>query len=129
MAGRVLVVDDDAAQRAAFASALAQGGYTVEQATEAGEAMRKALADPPDVVVLDLVLPDAHGVELAGAFRAVTPTRRTPIVVVTAYTDAAERLDPKRFGADCVLTKPVTDDQLRAAVERCAAPADEDVEP
>ena len=128
MARRVLVVDDNGEQRATFARALADGGYAVEQAADAGEALRKALEAPPDVVVLDLVLPDAHGVEAAGAFRAMTRTRRMPIVVVTAYTDAAEQLDPKRFGAECVLTKPVSDDELRAAVERCLVPAGDDAQ-
>jgi CheY-like chemotaxis protein len=122
------VVDDNGEQRATFARALADGGYAVEQAADAGEALRKALEAPPDVVVLDLVLPDARGVEVAGAFRAMTRTRRMPIVVVTAYTDAAEQLDPKRFSAECVLTKPVSDDELRAAVERCLVPAGDDAQ-
>lgn len=119
MTRRILVVDDETEQRAVIARALASSGYDVQQAASAGEALRVSLQNPPDLIVLDLRLPDASGVELAGAFAAVARTRNTPIVVVTAYTDAAGELDPKRFGAECVLTKPVADDDLRAAVDRC----------
>ena len=128
MSARILVVDDETEQRGAIARALEADGYEVDEAVDAGDALRHSLRAPPDLVVLDLRLPDASGVELAGALRAVCATRRTPIVVVTAFTDAAEQLDPKRFGAECVLTKPVSDDDLRAAVSRCFVRRNEDVE-
>ena len=115
---RILVGDDEAEQRTDLVRVLASSGYDVQQAASAAEALRMSLQDPPDLIVLDLRLPDASGVELAGAFAAVARTHNTPIVV-TAYTDAAGALDPKRFGAECVLTKPVADDDLRAAVARC----------
>jgi len=117
---RILVVDDDAEQRAELVGILAKAGYTVGQASDAADALRKVLEDPPQLVVLDLRLPDASGVELAGAIRAVAGTTRMPLVVVTAYRDAIEELDPRRFGAECVLTKPVSAPDLHAAVERCA---------
>ena len=128
MSVRILVVDDETEQRNALVRALAGAGYHVDEAVDAGDALRHSLRAPPDLVVLDLRLPDATGVELAGALRAVSATRRTPIVVVTAFTDAADQLDPKRFGAECVLTKPVSDDDLRAAVARCFIRETEDVE-
>lgn len=128
MSVRILVVDDEAEQRCAIVRALAEAGYDVDEAVDAGDALRHTLRSPPDLIVLDLRLPDASGVELAGALRAVSATQRTPFVVVTAWTDAADQLDPKRFGADCVLTKPVSDDDLRAAVARCFVRQAEDVE-
>ena len=123
---RVLVVDDDALQRAAMVSTLAKSGYTVVQATAGAEALRRVLDEPPDVIVLDLRLPDLHGVQVAGAIRAVAPTRRMPIVVVTAFPEEVARLDPKLFGAECVLEKPVEESLLRDAVARClVSPVDE----
>lgn len=116
---RLLVVDDDATQRAELVRILVKGGYTVGQAADANDAMRKVLAEPPDLVVLDLRLPDATGVELAGAIRSVAGTTRMPLVVVTGYSDDAAALDPERFGAECVLTKPVSAEQLRATVGHC----------
>ena len=116
---RALVVEDDPDQRAAFVKALVMGGFAVSHAGAGSDALRSALAQRPDVVVLDLMLPDAHGEEVAGAIRAMAGSTRMPIVVVTSYTDAAEQLDPKRFGAECVLTKPVDDEQLVRAVHHC----------
>ena len=116
---RLLVVDDDATQRTALLRILADGGYTVMLAADATEALRKVLAEPPDLVVLDLRLPDASGVELAGAIRSMAGTTAMPLVVVTAYVGDAGALDPARFGASCVLTKPVTTEQLLTTVQHC----------
>lgn len=116
---QVLVVDDDTEQRAEFVRVISRVGYTVADASTGSEALQKALAARPDLVVLDLMLPDMHGAEVAGAIRAVAGSTRMPIVIVTAHTDAAEQLDPKRFGAQCVLTKPVNDEALLAAIEHC----------
>ena len=119
MPQKILVVDDDETPRMAHVEALEGAGYQVGHAANAGDALRKVLEEPPDLVVLDLMLPDANGVELAGAIRAVAGTSRVPMVVVTGFSDAAADLDPKRFGAQCVLMKPVTGDELRSAVARC----------
>ena len=119
MAERILIVEDDQPQRGMFVRALAKAGYTVVQAANAAEAMRKILEQTPNAVVLDLVLPDAHGVEVAGAIRAVAGSTRMPIIVVTGHVDKAADLDPARFSAECVLTKPVTDDELTATVRHC----------
>ena len=116
---QVLVVDDDTEQRAAFVRVISRVGYAVADASTGGEALQKALAERPDLVVLDLMLPDMHGAQVAGAIRAVAGSTRMPIVIVTAHSNAAEQLDPKRFGAQCVLTKPVDDEQLLAAIEHC----------
>ena len=103
----------------AHAGALERAGYTVTRAANGAEALRQVLQDPPDLVVLDLRLPDVHGVELAGAIRAVAGTSRMPMVVVTGFSNDSADLDPERFGARCVLTKPVTDGELCSAVEHC----------
>jgi CheY-like chemotaxis protein len=116
---QVLVVDDDTEQRAAFVRVISRVGYAVADASTGSEALQKALAKRPDLVVLDLMLPDMHGAEVAGAIRAVAGSTQMPIVIVTAHTDAAEHLDPKRFGAQCVLTKPIDDEQLLTAIAHC----------
>ena len=70
---RVLVVDDDDALRNEIVAMLRDAGYVVSEANGALSAMRSVLAGSLDVVVLDLVLPDGHGIEVARAFRAVRP--------------------------------------------------------
>jgi two-component system cell cycle response regulator len=123
---RVLVVDDDPVQREELVRSLVRAGHQVAEATEANDALRAVLDDPPDLVVLDIRLPDAHGVQVAGAIRAVARTRYMPIILVTAFHDAAAEVDPKRFGAECVLTKPVDESRLLAAMEQCLSrPVDE----
>jgi DNA-binding response OmpR family regulator len=118
---RVLVVDDDVEFRVATASMLRAAGYAVREATGAMHAMRIVLADPLDAVVLDLVLPDAHGIEVARAFRAVATTRDICVVAITAHPGSVEFVDPRSFGAERILIKPVGDAELLAAVEACFA--------
>jgi CheY-like chemotaxis protein len=115
----VLVVDDDENVRAEICGVLREGGYTVTEAAGAFAAMRCVLADPLDVVVLDLVLPDGHGIEVARAFRAVSTTRDLCVVAMTAFPEAVEFGDPRTFGAACVLLKPIPAEQLLDAVDAC----------
>jgi DNA-binding response OmpR family regulator len=116
---RVLVVDDDDSLRAEVTAVLRAAGYVVAEATGALSAMRSVLADPLDVVVLDLVLPDGHGIEVARAFRAVTTTRDICVVAMTSHPESVEFVDPRTFGAASILIKPISADQLLDAVEEC----------
>jgi CheY-like chemotaxis protein len=116
---RVLVVDDDADFRRDCVGILRRAGYTVTEATGALEAMRVVLADPLDAVVLDLVLPDGHGIEVARAFRAVTTTRDICVVAMTAHPGSVQFVDPRSFGAEKILIKPVSEDDLLPAVDGC----------
>jgi DNA-binding response OmpR family regulator len=116
---RVLVVDDDDEIRGDVVALLRGAGYKVTEATGAFSAMRSVLADPLDVVVLDLVLPDGHGIEVARAFRAVTTTRDICVVAMTSHPESVAFVDPRTFGAASILIKPVTADMLLAAVDAC----------
>jgi DNA-binding response OmpR family regulator len=114
-----LVVDDDEAFRSEVATILRRAGYVVSEAGGALPAMRLVLADPLDVVVLDLVLPDGHGIDVARAFRAVTTTREICVVATTAHPHSIAFVDPRSFGAASILIKPVPPDDLLAAVDSC----------
>lgn len=116
---RVLVVDDDNHFRRQICQVLVSAGYLVREATGALAAMRSVLADPLDVVVLDLVLPDGHGIEVARAFRAVTTTRDVCVVAMTAHPGSVEFVDPRTFGAASILVKPISADRLLEAVASC----------
>ena len=116
---RILVVEDEPADRAAIVECLATAGYDAAGYGSAIEGMRAALATRPHVVVLDLVLPDFSGIELARAFLATTVTRATCVIVVTASPQLVSFADPRSFGAAEVLIKPVLPEQLLAAVARC----------
>ncbi len=116
---RVLVVDNDDQLRSDVVAVLRDAGYTVTEATGALSAMRSVLADKLDVVVLDLVLPDGQGIEVARAFRAVTTTRDICVVAMTAHPESVELVDPRTFGAASILIKPISAGQLLDAVNSC----------
>jgi Response regulators consisting of a CheY-like receiver domain and a winged-helix DNA-binding domain len=116
---RILVVDDDEESRAGFAAALRIAGYDVAEAWGAMQGMRLMLSYRPDAVVLDLVLPDGHGIEVGRAMRSIVTTSRTCVVAVTASASAVGLVEPASFGAEVILIKPVGPDELLAAVGHC----------
>jgi DNA-binding response OmpR family regulator len=121
-ARRVLVVDDDDTLRTDMAATLRDVGYEVVEAWSATQALRLVLAVRPNAVVLDLVLPDGNGVEVGRAMRAIAPSRHTCVVAVTSDPTSVASLDPRSFGAESILLKPVTPAALCAAVDRCFDP-------
>ncbi len=120
---RVLVVDDDAVLLKALAINLRARHYEVDTAADGATALRRAAASPPDLVVLDLGLPDIDGVEVVSGLRGWTSV---PIVVLSARDSQWAKVDALDAGADDYVTKPFGMDELlariRAALRR-AAPA------
>jgi DNA-binding response OmpR family regulator len=114
---RVLLVEDHDDLRRLFATALTLAGFTVRQATDGLEALRAIDVDPPDIVVLDLILPVVDGFAVRREMEEHAHTRGIPVVVVTAIPQH----DLQSFNAACTLTKPVMPADLVAAVRRCLA--------
>ena len=121
---RVLVVDDDPGLRRALAINLRAREYEVDVASDAGAALAAAARHPPDVVILDLGLPDMDGTEVIHGLRGWT---RAPIIVLSARTHQGDKVDALDAGADDYVTKPFSMDELlarlRAALRR-ASPSD-----
>jgi CheY-like chemotaxis protein len=118
---RVLLIDDDEISRYLVRGWLDDVSCTVVEAHGGAEGLRRARQDPPDAIVLDLVMPDVSGFEVLERLRAETPTRDTVIVVVTSMAlDDAERRRLERLGATAVVSKAANRDdamtQLRAAL-------------
>jgi DNA-binding response OmpR family regulator len=101
---RILVVEDDAVIGSELLKALSASGYAVSLATTGQGALADAEAEAPDLVLLDLGLPDIEGVELCRRLRALLP--QTVIVVLTARTEEFEVVVSLDAGADDYLTKP-----------------------
>lgn len=118
-ARRILVVDDDEESRAGFVATLRVAGYDVTEAWSAVQAMRLMLSYRPDAVVLDLVLPDGHGIEVGRAMRAIVTTARTCVVAVTSNATSIGFVEPSSFGAEVILIKPVAPGALLDAVSHC----------
>ena len=114
----LLVVEDDDDLRTYFRDVLSSHGFEVKEAGGGLEALQSIDTSPPDVVVLDLVMPHVTGIDVLQELRAHAHTRGIPVVVVTG-TNVIEDID-----ADCVLRKPVLAGPLLNAIARCTAPND-----
>jgi two-component system KDP operon response regulator KdpE len=122
---RVLVVDDDDTLRRALGINLKARGYVVSDAADGASALSIAARQPPDVVVLDLGLPDLDGVQVILGLRAWL---RAPIGVLSAREDQAQKVAALDAGADDYVTKPFGMDELLARVRaalRRAAPVED----
>jgi two-component system phosphate regulon response regulator PhoB len=121
----ILVVDDDGAVRDVLRFCLERAGYVVTAAANARAALGEIDHFLPDLVLLDLGLPDVGGLELLHGWRHSERTRGLPIVVLTGRTDERDRVTGLRSGADDYIGKPFSRDELLARIEnvlRRAAP-------
>ncbi len=114
MDGRLLVVEDDPQVRAMLTRALAYEGFEVAAAGDAATAMARIRADPPDLLLLDLLLPDDDGVEVCRRLRA--SGEHLPIIMVTARDTVSDRVGGLEAGADDYLVKPFSTVELVARV-------------
>jgi len=117
----ILVVEDEEAVRSLIVRALAPLGGTVETAATGGEARARLASSSPDVILLDLMLPDASGLDLLTEALARDPDRM--IVVLTGRADEPSIVEAMRRGAMEYLTKPFEVDDLAAVVQRAAGKA------
>jgi two-component system KDP operon response regulator KdpE len=126
----VLVIDDEPQILRTLRINLSARGYQVLTAATGATALRVAAESRPDVVVLDLGLPDMSGIEVLAGLRGWTST---PVIVLSARTDAIDKIQALDAGADDYVTKPFGMEEflarLRAAARRGAAAASEPPEP
>lgn len=111
---RILVVDDDPTVGEVVARYLEHAGYAVTVVADGQVALDKALADPPDLVVLDLMLPGLDGLEV---FRRLRERFPVPVVMLTALGDESDRLVGLELGADDYVTKPFSPRELVLRVQ------------
>ncbi len=119
----ILHVDDDYAVRELVAEALGCAGMTVRQESEVLDAIRSALRERPDVVLLDLHIPGADGYEACVAFRNVPELADIPIVMLTGMHDEEHRKKAFACGVTDFLAKPFDTAKLVAAIKKQLSPA------
>ncbi len=112
---RVLVVEDEESYRQALASGLGREGFIVEVAPDGAEALRLFADHPPDIVLLDMLLPGMHGIEVCRRMRSLSPV---PIVMVSAVDSELDVVLGLELGAAGYVTKPF---RLRELVARMQA--------
>ena len=109
----LMIVEDDPAIRHALVRGLSDRGHAVRSAATGMDGLQQIVADPPDVVVLDLGLPDRDGVDVLKMVRAVSDV---PVIVATARDDEAEIVRVLDAGADDYVVKPFSGAQLDARI-------------
>ena len=115
MTGDILIVDDEPAIRTLITRALTRNGHRVREAADARAMLRELSRKKPDLVLLDLGLPDRDGLELIPQLHAAA----VAILVLTARDDTAEKVSALDLGADDYVTKPFDTDELLARVRNC----------
>lgn len=110
---RVLVVDDERAIRKYLRAALNAQGYTVYETGSGKEAIQMVVADRPDLIILDLGLPDLDGVEVTRQLREWT---HIPIIILSVREQESDKIDALDAGADDYLTKPFSSGELVARI-------------
>jgi putative two-component system response regulator len=112
--GKVLVVDDEAANVKLLDALLTREGYTVVTASDGEEALAMVASSHPDLVLMDVVMPKLSGYEVCERIKRNAATRLTPVVLITALHQREHKIQGINAGADDFLTKPVDPHELRA---------------
>ena len=116
----VLVVDDNEKLTALFARLLTEAGYAVEIAHDGLTALMMAAKLQPDVVLLDVMLPEVDGFEVCRRIKEAYATRLTPVILVTSLAAREDRIAGLAAGADDFLNKPVDNEELMLRVRSAA---------
>ncbi len=118
---KVLLVEDNLLNRDVLSRRLRDHGYQVQAAVTAEEAWRLVVGHRPDVILLDLELPDANGTSVASQLKQDTETWTIPIIALSGYVDDTTRDQALNAGCDAYLSKPIDFDELIAAIGRLTA--------
>jgi pilus assembly protein CpaE len=121
MAEKILIVDDDLDTLRLVGLLLQRKGYQIVAADNGLQALEKAQAETPDLVLLDVMMPDMDGVEVLRRLRANPATAAVPIIMFTAKTQVEDKVTGFEAGADDYLTKPTHPAELTARVRTILA--------
>ncbi len=114
----ILIVDDSTTYAQAHAKMLEKHGHQVSFAEDGESAIEKALASPPDLILMDLVMPGMNGFQASRKLSRDAATADIPIIITSSKDQEADIVYGKRQGAVDYLIKPVEEDALIAAVEK-----------
>ncbi len=113
---RILIIDDDENVQEVLKSFLYDEGYNFCFASTGNEGIQKAHQCNPDVILLDVMMPDMNGLEVCAHLRASEQFREIPILLITSLSDRSSRIEGLRCGADDFLVKPIDRAELRARI-------------
>ncbi len=131
MATTILLVEDDPAVREMLIPPLNKAGFEMRWAGDVGEARTLVFDDPPDLILLDWMLPDISGIEWARKLKDEPLTREIPVIMLTARGEEEDRVRGLEVGADDYVTKPFSPRELvarmKAVLRRTTPEAGEEV--
>ena len=114
---RILVVDDDRHIREVIRFALEKAGFRVTEATDGRQALDACRTDRPDLLVLDILMPEMDGTDVCRQLRAAPETATLPVVFLTSKSDEIDRILGLELGGDDYVTKPFSPRELVARVK------------
>lgn len=120
MSKRVLLAEDEPNIVISVSFLLERAGFAVDVCENGRQAFEAAIADPPDVLVLDVMLPDMDGFEILAGLRGHAKVASLPILMLTAKGQREDRDRALALGADLFITKPFANADLTEAVKRLA---------
>ncbi len=117
MPDKVLIIDDDVETLRLVGLMLERQGYLISAADSGARAIQKAITEHPDIILLDVMMPDMSGIEVAKQLRARPETADVPIIMFTAKSQVDDKVEGLEAGADAYLTKPTQPRELLAQVK------------
>jgi CheY-like chemotaxis protein len=115
---KILVADDESSLRFLLRKTLEGNGFDILEAENGKQALALAQKQLPDLIILDVVMPDLYGSEVCERLRKQSRTARIPIIIVTANGNAYNEEQAKESGADYYMTKPFSPLKLRSLVHQ-----------
>lgn len=125
MSAKILIIDDDLDTLKLVGVMLQRQGYEISAATDGRQGLAKAIAEKPDVILLDIMMPEMDGYEVARQIRKNPAIQTTPILMFTAKTQLDDKVTGFEVGADDYLTKPTHPSELQAHVRALVARVNE----
>jgi len=113
---RILVIEDEPSQVEILHFNLHQQGFDVRVETDGEEGLQAAIEDPPDLILLDWMLPNLSGVEICRKLRRAKETREVPVIMLTARSEERDKVRGLDIGADDYITKPYSLKELIARI-------------
>ncbi|MDJ0734996.1 MAG: response regulator [Nostocaceae cyanobacterium] len=117
LVGKILIVEDSPSELELMGYYLTDSGYKIIKASDAKKALEIALAEKPDIIITDIVMPEMSGFELCRHLKRNPGTTKVPIIVCSSKNQPIDRLWAIKQGADFYITKPYTREELVNAIE------------
>ena len=116
---KILIVDDSQTEIFQFKEMLEKLGYEVITADNGRDGVSKAISEQPDIVLMDIVMPDMNGFQATRQIARGEATKHIPVIIVSSKNQETDKVWGQRQGAAGYVTKPVQADELVSAMEAC----------